>query len=199
MPAYHALPVLENLGKQPIHHPATERQLRIDDPAVAVINDFAMGEPHMVDNDLPVTAARRLMAAVHLPWHLVIDKSGDCIGLITLKTILGKKALATANEMGTRLDDILVRDIMQPFARLRCLHLRELQRARVGDVLETLTRERAVHLLVVEDQDRRPGHTRVRGLIAADQVARALNVSLHYGTQAHTFLEIVHAVHGTFD
>ena len=81
-------------------------------------------------------------------------------------------------------DELTVADVMTPAERVEVIELAEVERARVGHVLETLRRAGRQHALVVE-------RAMVRGIFSISQIARQLGVSVPAGGEvALTFSEI---------
>jgi len=112
---------------------------------------------------------------------------------------LGEEALRIALERGIRRAELTVGDIMTPARQVQVLALADVEAARVGHVLETLTRAGRQHALVV-DFDLLPAaslidapvrRTMVRGIFSISQLARQLGVALQSsGEVARTFSEI---------
>ena len=127
--SYHALPATEVVGPQRIVYPESDRHLTMDDPALSVLEDFQEKRPLVIDGTLPVNDAKNFMKSAHVFLKFVVDSSGEFIGIITLKDILGKKAAAKAHEMGVSLGEIQIRDIAQPNSRLVKIHIDHLKNA----------------------------------------------------------------------
>jgi CBS domain containing-hemolysin-like protein len=130
--------------------------------------------------------ARMIQGGVRL--LLVIDAQRNIAGLITANDILGEKPLQIITERGGRRQDIVVRDIMTPHDQLEVLELRDVQRARVGQIVATLKEATRQHALIVDrDSD---GRQRVRGLFSLTQIARQLGVAIQSSEVARNFHEI---------
>lgn len=196
---YRALPTSEVIGNQRIVEPERHRELTPDDPATAVMRDFRHRRPATISGDLSITDARVMMKKADVPLKLVVNHIGEFVGIISLKDILGKKALAKAHAMGIGLEEVQVKDIMQPVSQFPSIHVRNLANERIGDVVETFNRANSEHFLVLEDDSERPGKTCLRGLISASLVARRLHIALDSSARARSFSDIVHAVHGHFE
>ncbi|MDK9692294.1 hypothetical protein [Azospira sp.] len=80
-------------------------------------------------------------------------------------------------------------DIMTPRDEIEVLHIGDVLRADVGNVVETLKYSGRQHALVV-DFDPLGGRQMVRGVFSASQVARQLGIPLHTTEVARTFAEI---------
>ena len=92
--------------------------------------------------------------------------------------------MLAATGRGVRRDELTVVDVMTPAERVEVIELAEVERARVGHVLETLRRAGRQHALVVE-------RAMVHGIFSISQIARQLGVSVPAGGEvALTFSEI---------
>lgn len=196
---YQPLPTSEVLGNQRIVDPDLHPELTPDDPAIAVMRDFREKPPATISGDMSVKDARVLMKLADVPLKLVVNGSGEFVGIISLKDILGKKAMATAHAMGAGLEEVQVKDIMERANQFPSIHIRHLNNVRIGDVVETFNQAQTDHFLVFEDDENRPGRTRLRGLISSSLIARRLRIALESSARARSFSEIVHAVHGHFE
>jgi CBS-domain-containing membrane protein len=124
---------------------------------------------------------------------LVVDEKESVVGVITATDILGERPMLVAAERGLRHREITVADIMTPASRADALALADVERARVGHILETLRRVGRQHALVVENPGGGRG-TMVRGIFSLSQIARQLGISLHTSEVARTFAEIEAAI-----
>ncbi|WP_111495339.1 MULTISPECIES: CBS domain-containing protein [Marinobacter] len=199
MQNYKALPTHEVIGNQRIVDPQQHQDLTPDDAATSVMRDFRHKRPATISADLDVKEARSLMKSADVPLKLVINHRGEFLGLIGLKDILGKRVMAQAHAMGISQDDLQVSDIMHPASEFPSVHIRDLERMRVGDVVETFNRAHTEHFLVFEDDAQHPGTTCLCGLVSASVVARRLHIALDSRARARSFSDIVHAVHGHFE
>lgn len=196
--SFHSLPVTEAISVQGIVYPEPDKHLALEDPATLVMVDFLKERPLVIDGGLSLAAAKGFMKSAHVSLKLVINTDNEFIGIVTLKNILGKKALAKAHDMGIELCEIKVQDIMEPVSALVSIHADTLKHAKIGDVLQTFSRTGVEYVLVIQDDESHPGKTKLRGIIAATKVAQGLNISLVSSERARSFSDIVHAVQGHF-
>ena len=84
--------------------------------------------------------------------------------------------------------EVLVHHVMTPAAQLEVIELREVQQARVGDIVETLKHLGRQHALVIDSGAAGPASAEriVRGLFSLTQIARQLGLSPHVGPVAKT-------------
>jgi ferric-dicitrate binding protein FerR (iron transport regulator) len=76
---------------------------------------------------------------------------------------------------------------MTPVGKLEAMSLREVEGARIGDVVETLKRTGRQHALVVE---RTPKGTAIRGIFSASRIGRQLGKPVETAGIAYTFAEL---------
>lgn len=157
--------------------------------ALTLFTDFRRHEPLVLDGWMRAVDAARFMAQSHAKLRLVVDHGGEFIGTIT-RDDLSEQRLLKQVAAGQNREDIQVLDLMTHRHELRAMAYRDISRATVADVLETLRSNGERHCLVVNQR----AHE-IRGLIAASDVARRLHRHLDFQV-APTFAEIYRAIHG---
>ena len=174
-----------------VRQPALEAApgVTLDDPAVAVMTDLTRVPAVLVDPDVDIEAAMRIMVRRNVRSLFVVNVNNEIVGLITATDLLGEKPLLHLQQYGGRRGDIAVRELMTPHARLEVLPMAEVARARVGHVLETLRHAGRQHAMAVEDGP--DGRQFVRGVFSASQLEKQLGQPVAAGQVAHTFAEIV--------
>jgi CBS domain-containing protein len=150
-------------------------------PAVRIAEDrtLAEAESHMV------AAGVRLL--------FVVDARDILIGLVTAYDLAGEKPIKASMARDSSPDlhkphAVLVRDIMQPVAEWRGIDFPSVERARIGDIVQTFEQLGQPHLLVFEmTADEVPV---VRGLFSATQLERVLGVRFNLISRPGSFAEI---------
>ncbi len=160
----------------------------MEDAALAVMTDFERTSAVLIRPDDSIDEANSRMIQRGVRLLLVADAHRTVAGLITANDILGEKPLQIITERGGRRQDIVVRDIMTPQDRLEVLEMRDVQYARVGQIVATLKESARQHALVVDTDGN--GRQRVRGMFSLTQIARQLGVSIQQSGVARTFHEI---------
>lgn len=172
--------------RQPTLDPAPP--ITAEDPALSVMTDLARVPAVLVDPEVDIEAAMRIMIRRNVRSLFVANVDNEILGLITATDLLGEKPLQHLQQYGGRRRDIRVRELMTPQAWLEVLPMAEVARARVGHVLATLQDAGRQHAMVVEDgADGRPF---VRGVFSASQLEKQLGRPVAVGAVAHTFAEI---------
>jgi len=198
---FNALPIRE-LGEQAGYRRPTQAQaarVTPESPALEVMTDLLRASPATIRPQAPIEGANQYMLSRGVRLLLVVDERELVLGVVTATDVLGEKSLRVALDRGLRRGELTVGDIMTPARQVEVLALADVEGARVGHVLETLSRAGRLHALVV-DYDVLPAaslidapvrRTMVRGIFSLSQLARQLGVQLQStGEVARTFSEI---------
>jgi CBS-domain-containing membrane protein len=170
--------------------PASPTQkVAMESPAMAVMTDLERVMAITIGSVASIESANQRMIDAAVRLLLVVDGDQSIVGLITATDILGEKPMKHQQRMGGTFSDILVRDIMTPHAGLDVLNLRDVFRARVGDIVASLKSFGRQHALVAERDGNSDSH-RVRGIFSATQIGRQLGVNVVPGEIASTFAEL---------
>ena len=171
---------------------ATPAPVRIDSPATEVMTDLRRVNAVTIDPDQSIIEANQAMIGHRVRALFVVDHARHVFGIITSADILGEKPIKFAHERGFRHHEILVRDIMTPADRLEILDFSDVQSARVGDVIATLSLSGRQHALAVEAGEEGPFVQRtIRGIFSLTQIARQLGIPPQLVHDiARTFAEI---------
>ena len=183
---YQALPLRELGGDAGFRRPTQPPSGRVslESPALEVMTDLARTTPATIRPQAPLAGANQFMITRGVRLLLVVDDLEIVLGVITADDVLGERPMLAATGRGVRRDELTVVDVMTPAERVEVIELAEVERARVGHVLETLRRAGRQHALVVE-------RAMVRGIFSISQIARQLGVSVPAGGEvALTFSEI---------
>jgi CBS-domain-containing membrane protein len=160
----------------------------LDDSALTVMTDLTRVPAVLVDPDVDIEAAMRIMIRRNVRSLFVVDVNSEILGLVTATDLLGEKPLQHIQQHGGRRDDIRVRELMTPHARLEVLPMAQVARACVGQVVATLVQAGRQHAMVVEDSP--DGRQQVRGVFSATQLEKQLGQPVPAGSVAHTFAQI---------
>jgi CBS domain containing-hemolysin-like protein len=164
-------------------------RLMADSPALLAMTDLRQQVAFTVEPNVPIDQALQRMKTVGVRLLFVVNDEKDILGLITSNDILGEKPLKFHNEQHQRYEEILVRDIMTPHARLEVLNMQDVQRATVGDIVATLRSSGRRHALVV-DHDTHTDKSAIRGIFSATQIEIQLGQAIQTTEVATTFAEV---------
>lgn len=162
--------------------------VKLVSPAVEVMTDLRLVAAATVHAEMQVDAANQLMIARGVRSLLVVDATAAVVGLVTARDIHGERPLRVVQERGVRHDELKVSDIMSPAQDIEVLDMRDVLRANVGQVLETLKASGRQHALVVDEDT--GGAQMIRGVFSLSQIARQLGIVIHHTEVARTFSEI---------
>ena len=169
-----------------------ELRVRATSPATDVMTDLSRVVAVTIPATATVDEAHRSMIEQHVRALFVVDDARNILGIITSTDALGEKPIQIAQRRGVRHVDVLVREVMTPADLLEALELRDVQQARVGDIVETLKSSGRQHALVIESSTTQTSsmHT-VRGMFSLTQIARQLGLPPQVRHDvARTFAEI---------
>jgi len=185
--ALESVPLAPGAGFAQPAQPLAER-VTLESPALEVMTDLERVSAIVIRPTDTMNEAHARMKQRGVRLLLVIDAERKVLGLVTATDILGEKPMQLVEAGGLRHEDILVRDVMTPRARLEVLRLADVAHARVGHVVATLMRAGRQHAAVVETDA--AGGQRLRGLFSSTQIARQIGLPVQPAEIARTFAEI---------
>jgi CBS domain-containing protein len=178
------------------HEPAP--RVHAGSPALNVMTDLTRVEAVTIAPGASVDEANQLMIRHRVRSLFVVGDAHAIAGIITATDALGERPIQVAHERGLRHAEVLVHHVMTPAAQLETIELKDVQHARVGDVVETLKHSGRQHALVIDSAATEPGSAElvVRGIFSVSQIARQLGLTPTVGRVAKTFAEIEAAIAG---
>ena len=168
-------------------------EVTLDSPAVMVMTDLKLVQAVTIEPTIPVEKANQKMIATGVRLLLVTDTSCQIIGLITATDILGEKPMQFIGKRGGTFSDITVQDIMTPNATVEVLQMADVEKAVVGDIVETLKRVGRQHTLVV-DIDESNLNQNARGIFSSTQISRQMGIKLDVPEIVTSFAELEKAL-----
>ncbi len=172
-------------------------KVTLDSPADLLFTDLTKRQAVSVLATTQIDAALQQMIAVGLRLLFVTDSSFRLVGLITSYDIAGEKPLLYLQSIDGHInthsrDAIQVQHIMQPISTWRVLEYSVVERAKVGDIVETFKQSGKRHLMVLQYDDTTSGKSEplVRGLFSARQFERALDITFDIGHRSDSFAEL---------
>jgi len=173
--------------------PSATRPVRLDSPAIEVMTDLYRVGAVTIGESASIDEANRTMMSRRVRALFVVDDARHILGILTATDILGERPIQFAQSRGIRHDEVNVRDIMTSADRLELLDIRDVERARVGDLVATLKLVGRQHALAV-DMTTTPQRT-VCGIFSLTQIARQLGIPPQQTHDiAQTFAEIEAAI-----
>lgn len=191
------LPLQFNRIKGPVALPRHARpavtKARLTDPATSVMTDFTTSAMFSIHHEVQIDQALEYMKAVGVKLLFVLNDDGRLAGLITTTDIQGDRPSRYMRTVDTTLtrNEVLVKHIMSALADWIVLDYRDVQRAKIAQIIATFKSAGMRHLVVT---DGGPGDMAVRGVISATRIEQALDITLNIVRRATTFAEIESAV-----
>ena len=173
--------------------PSAVQPVRLESPAIEVMTDLRKIGAVTISEAASLDEANRTMMSRRVRALFVVDDARNILGILTATDVLGERPIQFAQSRGIRHGEVSVRDIMTPADRLELIDVRDVERARVGDIVATLKLVGRQHALAVEMASL-PQKT-VCGIFSLTQIARQLGLPPQQThDMAQTFAEIEAAI-----
>ncbi|MEJ2143392.1 MAG: CBS domain-containing protein [Gammaproteobacteria bacterium] len=163
------------------------------EPAIEMMTDLAESAPYSISATASIDEANNRMITYGVRLLFVSDGRENLVGLITASDILGEKPMQYIAEHGGTRDDIFTQDIITRAENIDVLDITDVEKANVGDIVETIKDTRRQHLLVVEPATD-DSKEELRGIFSTSQIARQLGIEIKLTDQASTFAEFEKAL-----
>ena len=166
--------------------------ITLNDRAEAVVTDFRHKRPFSIS---PTTTADQIndkMIACGVRMLFVTEADGMLQGLVTYTDLSGEKPVRYIQEHGGTRGEILAQDIMTPLAQLEALQREVVNKACVGDIVDTIKQMGRQHMLVIDTLD--DGTQVVTGMVSASHIENLLEIKLELSSRANTFADLERAL-----
>jgi CBS domain containing-hemolysin-like protein len=186
-----SLPLHPIPGLVSFFEPSQELLTRVNNqsPAILVMTDLRQQSAVTVEANASIDWALQRMKTARVRLLFVVNSDRQVLGLITSTDIQGEKPLQFHQALHLRFEEIMVRDIMTPQNQLEVLHMEDVMRASVGDIVKTLKAIGRHHALVL-DEDCRRGRAAIRGIFSVSQISKQLDQLIEMTDVAHSFAEV---------
>ena len=177
--------------------PSATASVTPESPALDVMTDLRRVGAATIDSRATIGEANTSMIERGVRALFVVEDAQKLAGIVTFTDIQGEKPMQIALARAMRRDELTVRELMTRADRLEVLDLREVQQARVGDIVATLRAAGRQHALVAEvtGMSSESGEHTVRGMFSLTQIARQLGIPPQPAHDiAKTFAEIEAAI-----
>lgn len=181
-------PLADNLELL-IYHRRRDRSVDSYSPAIAVMTDLSQSRLVTVRAGAGLDEALDLMIRAGVRMLMVIDDRERIVGLVTSRDINGEKPISFASEQRVTRDTIQIADIMTTKSHMEVLQFTDVERARVGDIIQTLRESARQHAVVVQPN---PGGDEMllRGLFSITQIGRQLGIEIEPSGAVQSFAEL---------
>ena len=158
-------------------------------PAILVMTDLRQQIAVTIEPNVSIEWALQRMKTAGVRLLFVVNSDKFVLGLITATDIQGEKPLQFHQELHLRYEEIMVRDIMTPKARLEVMLMEDVMHASVKDIVTTLRTTGRRHALVL-DEDPHTGRPAIRGIFSVSQIGKQLDQLIETTEVANTFAEV---------
>lgn len=188
MSDYRTLPVQYLTGAVEISQPMPSKRVTMDSPAIEVMTDLRCTTAAIIRPDATMELANTYMMMRGIRTLFVTNSDQSLCGLITATDVLGEKPLRFIESRRIKHSEILVQDIMTPLHHLEAISSKEIEHAKVGNIVTSLRESERQHELVIEHyDDMRP---RICGIFSLTQIEKQLNTKIMPKNVAKSFAEI---------
>ena len=163
---------------------ATEKEIpkvTYGSPAIHVMTDLKKKIAIRIDSKASLHEARLKMLEKNIHLLFVDDEDFNLVGIITSEDILGEKPIKLGEKLRVKFRDIQVADIMTPAKNLEVIKMKDINEAKVGNLVATLKAVNRVHALVIEEGTENADFMLIRGIFSLNQIGYQLGIESHAG------------------
>ena len=153
-------------------HLEKEGEIDLTSPATEVMVNFHKTEPSVIDGNLNIVDAEKIMLIEHVHFKIVIDEFGEIIGGVSLLDLKGEKPILLAKNVGSR-NQVTVKSIMVPLRKLPKVALEEIRVSTIEDIIHLLKVEHWGNIFVIDTNKKE-----ICGFISAKDTAKRLGLKL---------------------
>jgi CBS domain-containing protein len=168
------------------------KPVSLDDSADAVLTDLRHIRPFSITSMATIDDTNNMMITVGVRLLFVADNEGLLQGLITYTDLFGEKPVQYIKEHGGSRSDILAQDIMTPLLHLEALRQSDVDKASVGDIIETVNIAGRQHMLVTTNLE--DGTQVISGIFSSTRIEKLLGIKLELSARANTFADLGRAL-----
>jgi CBS domain-containing protein len=164
----------------------------LTDKAKLVVSDFTHIRPFSVSSTTTLDGINEKMIACGVRLLFVAEANGVLHGLVTYTDLFGEKPVRYIQEHGGTREEILAQDIMTPLSQLEALQQKDVLRARVGDIVETIRAAGRQHMLISHTHE--DGSQVITGMISSTHIEKLLGIEIELSGRANTFADLERAL-----
>jgi len=168
-----------------------------DNPALNVMTDLNKIKAYTIESTSTLEFANTKMIACGVRLLFVMNADNSLVGLVTATDLLGEKPILYLQQNGGTRENIPIKDLMTPRAKLKTLELSNVSKSKVGDIVETMISFGRQHILVVDKQNQFQQEY-ICGLFSITHVSRQLGKDIDVSPRANTFAEVENAIAASF-
>ena len=151
--------------------------VHLDDPAFAVMTDFAQAPPRMISPHESMDGALNEMKVYGVHLLLVQETAGNIVGVIGSEDILGEQPIKIIQERRINRSQVTVKMLMSPLNKIAAFDMHTLEFAKVGHIVITLKKLRVHYALVISNENGNDRQT-LRAIFTTSQISRQLHMDI---------------------
>ncbi|WP_440056777.1 CBS domain-containing protein (plasmid) [Pseudoalteromonas sp. T1lg65] len=193
MGEFHSIRTIRLQGEHHLYKPTDSEPLTLNSCALLVVTDFANRQPQVISKDVDIDHALYMMKNGHVRSKIVVDYDDAFLGVVNSRDLTGRKVLSIAQRRGQPRSELTVEHVMTRKEDLHAIPYQSVEKSTIGDVLETMQQLGQHHILLTDEQ------SRLRGMISASDIARALHVPVSIFQKLSSFKDILEVMCGRED
>lgn len=171
--------------------PAPAPTVSPEDPAITVMTDLRKVRVTEIRPDASVETALQTMIVAKVRLLAVLDAEGLMLGVVTARDLMGEKPMAVTARERIQHKDVKVAHVMTPRSKMDPLNIRDVERARVADIVLVLRESCRQHAIVVEPGAEGEAYY-ARGIFSITQIGRQLGIEISADDRVQSFAEFEH-------
>ena len=189
---FHSMPVGAGYARPEQVYPDG---LGIDSPAAQAMTDLRAVTALTVERTNTLAATRERMRKLGVRMLLVTGATGAVMGVVTVTDLDSGRSEKIAAKTGEKPEELYVQDIMTLRGRIEVLRLQDVNRASVGQVLNSLRHAGRRHALVL-DPDKGGDTGEICGIFSLTRLCGQIGLDIQPGAAMN---DIEQALRGVLD
>lgn len=127
--------------------------VHLDDPATDAMWDFNTERLQTIPKDLLLAGAIKELETTHSHHLLVVDHDGSLLGIVNGNDLLGEKPIKWQQDTGNDRSQLKVCLLMTPVKDATMISAKDIDSAKVGNVLHTFQQQKKPYIIVLNDDN----------------------------------------------
>ena len=161
----------------------------LNSSAEYVVTDISHICVQMIVPDTTIYEALTIMERSNNKTKLYVGTDTKFLGVINHSTLVSRNILMIANQKGQSRGELTVADVMSLAYKMPALAKENVNRACIGEIMQTMQQLSEEHMQVVDENHR------VSGIISAADIGKALQISIDINVTAHSFKDYFDVIH----
>lgn len=161
--------------------PEKASEITEESSALEVFTDFEKTKPLVLDSSTLAGETEKHMQQAHVRLKLVVDKQNQFLGLVSLDDVNTQEIIKRVNS-GYDREELKVTDFMTPRSSLKAFVYKDLEKAKIKDIVKALKNNGQQHFPVMDNDCKR-----IRGIISASDVSRKLGLPIDLARESNFY------------